>query len=1038
MCNCRKASSCPLAPWSSWTPAVGNGQCKDQTRHQDKKPSYTYVMKEQKKGEMACFGIDPDCRPPRITDTRKFCRCKKLECLKGQWTAWEIHSWTGSCPTERRLQPFREVVKYQDAYKSCNGIGPLKCPDVPGQYRAKEVTCPKLPLPANAIHLDAACDGANSKCTSSCRLECKAGYSLSGNKYVTCHGSGQWNRAQGSCVDSQQPNIKCPNIPQFGNKENENYQDIDLVEATATDNSGLPVKITTSHVFPLRVYVGSPVEVTYTATDAAGNKKSCRKTYIVIDQESPKVTSCPEPYRLIRTGSFPHRVFWGDAQFHDNVDSANQLVHIPSHANGSPFHKGRHTIVITARDRAFNKANCTFVVELEMVKCPVAPPPKHGSAQCNVKKNGVKESFICTVSCKQGSWFLQGPNIPKLYNFYMCSMDGEWGGTNAYNMDNLTPSTVTKIPKGEPLWPDCSVGATPDGAVLEMQVFGGKCTDQAAMDKLKQDFVATLQKDFILNYLFCITHTQNCAIENIIIYCSKRKRRNADGSQSDQMVIKFAFAVREKNMDTNKLNQLSANLEKEKSIILQNVKVAAPKVLNDYSASVSVSQKAEISCEPGYEYTIPEGTSQKKCLKCPLGTYFDSASRTCEVCEHGFYQDEEGAKACKKCPQGTSTSGSLGTDFHDCKAICRPGTYSENGLTTCLACPIATYQPLSGSSSCIACPGGKVTDTVGAAQLDDCMLQGIKYEIHSEGCGDPGRTNHCGKSTIKVDGVDHCKHARGINFVAIKGKTGKMHSSAAFDWHGSGAACASALNWLRNLPDHTIVMGAYQDEATSRYIPQHCDQALELIGGKKPFQREYRASFAIVGYKGVFRPFWTTQKMSSYGRGPTDLNGSIKLMPSFKYEISSEGWEDASRLSRYPKTTIKVDGTDHSKHKRGINFVAVDGKTGTFQSSSHYDWYAVEVSCKKSLDWIKSLPDRTVVLAAYQDEGSNMFKKHPECRKALEMIGGKAPFQTNFRASFVLVGYKGKDLPYFVKQDMRSSSTGPTKLSGEIVLNISN
>ena len=76
--NCRKASSCPVAPWTSWTPAVGNGQCKDQTRHQDKKPSYTYVMKEQKKGEVACFGIDPDCRPPRITDKRTFCKSMVL------------------------------------------------------------------------------------------------------------------------------------------------------------------------------------------------------------------------------------------------------------------------------------------------------------------------------------------------------------------------------------------------------------------------------------------------------------------------------------------------------------------------------------------------------------------------------------------------------------------------------------------------------------------------------------------------------------------------------------------------------------------------------------------------------------------------------------------------------------------------------------------------------------------------------------------------------------------------------------------------
>jgi len=63
-----------------------------------------------------------------------------------------------------------------------------------------EVTCPKLPLPANAIHLDRACDGANSDCNSYCSLDCKPGYKLSGNKFVTCHGSGKWDKIQGSCV----------------------------------------------------------------------------------------------------------------------------------------------------------------------------------------------------------------------------------------------------------------------------------------------------------------------------------------------------------------------------------------------------------------------------------------------------------------------------------------------------------------------------------------------------------------------------------------------------------------------------------------------------------------------------------------------------------------------------------------------------------------------------------------------------------------------------------------------------------------------
>jgi len=111
-----------------------------------------------------------------------------------------------------------------------------------------------------------------------------------------------------------------------------------------------------------------------------------------------------------------------------------------------------------------------------------------------------------------------------------------------------------------------------------MQIHGGKCTDQAVMDKLKKDFLATLEKDLIMNYLFCATHAQNCAIENIQVYCSKRKRRNADGSQSSsQMIVKFTFALRDKNLasktipDMVKLKALSTNLEKEKANILKKV-----------------------------------------------------------------------------------------------------------------------------------------------------------------------------------------------------------------------------------------------------------------------------------------------------------------------------------------------------------------------------------------------------------------------------------------------------------------------------------
>lgn len=49
----------------------------------------------------------------------------------------------------------------------------------------------------------------------------------------------------------------------------------------------------------------------------------------------------------------------------------------------------------------------------------------------------------------------------------------------------------------------------------------------------------------------------------------------------------------------------------------------------------------------------------------------------------------------------------------------------------------------------------------------------FEYEIHSEGCADPGKApNTCGISTIKVNGVNYSEQKRGINLVAIDGKTG--------------------------------------------------------------------------------------------------------------------------------------------------------------------------------------------------------------------------------------------------------------------------
>ena len=75
-------------------------------------------------------------------------------------------------------------------------------------------------------------------------------------------------------TDSIRPIITCPVISPSPNQPNEDYAMVDLPDATATDNSGF-VSIALSHKSPLKVMIGTPAIVTYTASDEAGNKRQC-------------------------------------------------------------------------------------------------------------------------------------------------------------------------------------------------------------------------------------------------------------------------------------------------------------------------------------------------------------------------------------------------------------------------------------------------------------------------------------------------------------------------------------------------------------------------------------------------------------------------------------------------------------------------------------------------------------------------------------------------------------------------------------------
>jgi len=157
------------------------------------------------------------------------------------------------------------------------------------------------------------------------------------------------------------------------------------------------------------------------------------------------------------------------------------------------------------------------------------------------------------------------------------------------------------------------------------------------------------------------------------------------------------------------------------------------------SGSISISNcqpcPAGSYCPMGIETPCPEGTyrsslySPNFCATCPAGYYSSAGSITCsqlcpvgshcpkgvlKLCPSGSYQDETGQTSCKACQAGTyqeSDGKTLASDClvcpsstpfspsgaSICSAVCPPGYYCSNGVTT--ACPANTFSTLGASDA---------------------------------------------------------------------------------------------------------------------------------------------------------------------------------------------------------------------------------------------------------------------------------------------------------------------------------------------------
>ncbi|WP_424494028.1 HYR domain-containing protein [Salinimicrobium sp. GXAS 041] len=131
---------------------------------------------------------------------------------------------------------------------------------------------------------------------------------------------------------------------------------------TATDNcEGVEVTLTeglsSGETFPL-----GETTVTYTATDAAGNKVTTTFTVTVVDNIAPEITCVNDIFDTVASGSTTAVVTYDAPVASDNCEfTVEQTVGLPS---GSEFPLGTTTNTFVVTDGAGNTATCSFTVTI--------------------------------------------------------------------------------------------------------------------------------------------------------------------------------------------------------------------------------------------------------------------------------------------------------------------------------------------------------------------------------------------------------------------------------------------------------------------------------------------------------------------------------------------------------------------------------------------------------------------------------------------------------------------------------------------------
>uniref|UniRef100_A0A8C4EAZ8 Sushi, von Willebrand factor type A, EGF and pentraxin domain-containing protein 1 n=1 Tax=Dicentrarchus labrax TaxID=13489 RepID=A0A8C4EAZ8_DICLA len=441
-----------------------------------------------------------------------------------------------------------------------------------------------------------------------------------------------------------------------------------------SDNSGGRLTVTSSHSSGSKFPVGETL-VQYTATDAAGNSRTCNLTITV------QGTTCDQPYVPVN-GEFicSEEEDGVNCTLHckDGYSFTQDAVHSYFCAyNGMwepPYSPDRPDCSV---NRVANNGFKPFEMLFKASRCDDVDLVKSFTGEFNTKLGGMLPN-ICSsddVTCKL-EVLSQGHCLEYNYDYENGFSIAPGGWSNSWG---------------------------PQGAQDYAYFESGFATGSRQLARQQQDStMQPLQRSKRHRKITGPTRDQKIQIFfNITASIPLPLSRNDSIEVANQKRL-----LRTLEQLTNRLKRTLARQPLSSFHVSSEMIVADPKSLE--------SKKAFLSCRPG---SVLKG---RMCVQCPVGTYFSLEHNECASCWLGSYQDQEGQLECKSCPEGTSTAYLHSRSVAECKGQCKPGSHSLNGLEICESCPLGHFQPAFGARECLVCPDETSTVTRGAVDETEC------------------------------------------------------------------------------------------------------------------------------------------------------------------------------------------------------------------------------------------------------------------------------------------------------------------------------